>query len=220
MQYNMAYVPGQTMGRLTQRFQAFFLSRWNASYERHVADRKRRLFSGVSGTTLEIGPGTGPNLAYLPPDIHWIGLEPNPYMHPHLHREAQRLNMHLEIRSCFSEAIECEDESVDTVICTLVLCSVRDVPRTLQEILRVLKPGGSLRFIEHVAAEPGTGERRIQRCIRPFWKCVADGCHTDRETEKSLREAGFHRLEVERFRVPYPIIAPHIAGRAFKQEYR
>jgi ubiquinone/menaquinone biosynthesis C-methylase UbiE len=206
------------MGRIVQRFQACFLARWNASYERYVADRKRKLFADISGTVLEIGPGTGTNLAYLPEGIHWIGLEPNPYMHPYLRREAERLQRRIEIQTSCAEAIEREDQSIDAVICTLVLCSVRDVPGTLQEIRRVLKPGGSLRFIEHVAAERGTGERRIQRCIHPLWKWVTDGCHTDRETEKSLKEAGFQRLELDHFRVPYPIIAPHIAGCAFMQE--
>ena len=118
MLYNQLHKQERTMGRLTQRFQACFLSRYNASYERHVADRKRRLFAGISGTVLEIGPGTGPNLAYLPKDIRWIGLEPNLYMHPHLRREAQRLQRDVEIRLSSSTAIELEDESVDAVICS------------------------------------------------------------------------------------------------------
>lgn len=93
---------------------------------------------------LEIGPGAGASLAYYPKDIHWIGIEPNPYMHPYLEREAQQQGLtNIELQSGSAEKLPVEDESIDTVVSTHVLCSVTDLEASFQEIKRVLKPGGS-----------------------------------------------------------------------------
>jgi len=119
--------------------------------------------TGVPNYVLEIGPGAGPNLAYFSPHIRWVGIEPNPFMHPYLRRQAERLNRTVEIRDASAERVPLQDNSVDAVVSTLVLCSVKDVSGALQEILRVLRPGGRFVFIEHVAAPPGTWLRRLPR---------------------------------------------------------
>ena len=192
------------------------LAHMAARYERLVADRKRELFAGVHGDVLEIGPGTGPNLKFYPSGIHWIGMEPNPYMYPYLREAARRAGQNIEIRSGTAERIEAETASVDSIVSTLVLCSVRDPARVLQEILRVLRPGGSFRYIEHVAAPRGTRLRRIQDLICPLWKIIGDGCHPNRETWKDIDRAGFERVRYEHFRLPLGPVATQIVGVATK----
>jgi SAM-dependent methyltransferase len=201
---------------LRKRLLAFALAHFHRSYEPKVADRKRALLAGLAGTVLEIGPGTAPNLVYLAHDIHWIGIEPNPFMHPHIRKRAARLGVSVDLRSGRGERLEVETASVDAVISTLVLCSVADVAATLREIRRVLRPGGRFLFMEHVAAPPGTGLRRLQRLIRPLSRCLADGCCPDRETGQAIEAAGFSALRYDRFTLALPIVGPHIAGIATK----
>lgn len=196
---------------------AFLLARFGGKHERHVADRKRALLSELSGDVLEIGPGTGVNLRYYRNGIHWIGIEPNPFMHPYLREEAKRVGLKVDIRSGTAERLDIGDESVDAVVGTLVLCSVEDMRGTLREIQRVLRPGGRFVFLEHVAAPPDTWLRRLQRLVRPVSRLLADGCCPDRETWKVLLGAGFAQVDYQSFRVPIPITAPHIAGVAVKR---
>ena len=199
-----------------KRIHAWMLAHLTAGYERRVAGRKRALFAGLHGNILEIGPGAGPNLRYYASGVHWIGVEPNPYMVPYLRKAAQEADLSIEIRSGTAERIEAEDSSMDAVVSTLVLCSVRDPAATLQEVLRVLKPGGSLVFIEHVAAPRETRLRRVQDMICPLWKRMADGCHPNRETWVAIEQAGFDRVHYDRFRLPLGPVGTQIAGFATK----
>jgi len=196
---------------------AFMLAKFSGKHERHVADRKRALLGDLSGDVLEIGPGTGVNLPYYPSGIRWIGIEPNPFMHPYLKRQAEQLGMQVEIREGRAERLDVPDHSMDAVVSTLVLCSVQVVPGALGEILRVLKPGGRFVFIEHVAAPPGMWLRRVQRWVRPVSRALADGCCPDRETWVAIEKGGFEHLILEHFCVPIPITSPHIAGSATKK---
>jgi len=198
------------------RFHAWLLVRFNSLYEPHVAPRKRALFGDLRGEVLEIGPGTGPNLAYYRSEIHWIGVEPNPFLQIHLREQARRLGRPIELRPGKAERLEAEDQSMDAVVSTLVLCSVDDVPGVLREILRVLRPGGRFYFVEHVAARQRWG-RLLQRLLGPLIQLIGDGCHPDRETWAAIESAGFDCVRLEHFRVPIPIFAPHIAGVARKK---
>jgi ubiquinone/menaquinone biosynthesis C-methylase UbiE len=203
---------------LRKRLQALLLAHCAGGYERMVADRKRALFADLRGTVLEIGPGTGANFRYFPPDIRWIGVEPNPYMHPFVRREAARQGLGIDLRLGTAERLDVPDGSVDAAVGTLVLCSIEDPDAALREIVRVLRPGGRFLYIEHVAAPSGTRLRRIQRLVRPLWKVFGDGCRPDRETWAALERAGFARVRFERFTVPVPVVGPQIAGEAVKQE--
>src|SRR5690242_6004104 len=100
-------------------------------------------------------------------------------MHRHLREAAERTQIPIEIRTLMAERLPAEDDSVDAVVSTLVLCSACDPARVLREIRRVLKPGGRFVFLEHVAAPQGTRLRTVQRWIRPVWRRIADGCHPD-----------------------------------------
>ena len=104
-----------------------------------------------------------------------------------------------------------------SVVTTLVLCSVDDPEAALQEVLRVLKPGGRFIFVEHVAAPHGTTTRKWQRRLRGFWRCICDGCTLDRETWIVIEEAGFATCEIEHFEAEdAPLVKPHIAGIGMK----
>lgn len=197
-----------------QRLYAWLLSGENALYDTIVASRKRELFGSLSGTVLELGPGSGVNIPYLRCASHWIGVEPNPYFHRRIRRTLRRLGVSGEIRPGLAERIPAPDASVDAVIATLVLCSVNSLPDALREIRRVLRPGGEFCFLEHVAAPEQTGMRAVQRAVRPLWKTIAGGCLPDRETWKEIERAGFVQCRIDHFKVAIPITAPHIAGRA------
>lgn len=202
---------------LYKRFFAWLVAKLDEHYGEEVDDRKRCLLADLHGTVVEIGAGAGANLPFYPDGIGLVAFEPNPYMHPYLRDDADRLGIEIEIRSATAEGMDVEDESADFVVCTLVLCSVDQVAAVLREVLRVLKPGGRLIFLEHVAAPAGTRRRRWQRRLRPLWKRIGDGCRPDRETWKTLEEAGFSDLEIEHFESrTIPIVRPHIAGVATK----
>lgn len=217
----LGHFPG---ARLRRRAMAAMYDRTMAEHEAFVTDRKRELFRNLSGTVLELGPGTGVNLEYLPKEagaVRWIGVEPSPYMRAKLAERARRVGIATDVRDLDEEAgrLPADDASVDVVVSTLVLCSVPDLAGTLREIRRVLKPGGRFVFLEHVAAPPGTWTRRFQRLLRPLWQFLADGCHPDRETEAAVRAAGFAGVEVERFRLEdkaAALVAPHVAGVAVR----
>ncbi len=199
-----------------KRLVAFVVARSSARLDEMVVERKRALLGGLQGNILEIGAGPAPNLGYYARDVHWLGIEPNPAMHPYARREAQRLGMAIELRDGRSECLPVPDRSVDAVVGTLVLCSVHDPVKSLQEILRVLKPGGRFVFIEHVAAPGGSGLRRMQGLLRPIWQLWTDGCQPNRETWTVIERAGFSRVQLEHFRLHVPIVGPHIAGYAVK----
>jgi SAM-dependent methyltransferase len=199
-----------------QRVCACIMAHGSGPYERFVAERKRRLFADLEGTILEIGAGTGVNVAFLPRDARYLAVEPNRYMHARLHAAASDRGISMELHATAIEALAVADGSVDAVICTLVLCSIEDPEAVVNRALRMLRPGGRFIFVEHVAAPRGTWLRAVQRGVRPVWRALGDGCRPDRETWRILESAGLERLSYERFRAPAPIVSPHIAGAGVK----
>lgn len=195
-----------------KRLVPWLLARGNVAYERWIADRKRALFAGLTGTVVEIGPGAGANFPYFGPGVRWVGVEPNRYARPYLERAARDAGVSFELRSGEAERLPVDSGSADAVVGTLVLCSVADVAAALEEVRRVLKPGGRYLFIEHVAAAAGTVRRRLQRWAKPLWRVIGDGCHPDRDTLQAIRSAGFVRVDVAAFLAPAGLVAPHIAG--------
>jgi uncharacterized membrane protein/ubiquinone/menaquinone biosynthesis C-methylase UbiE len=214
----LGHLPGRGF---RQRMFSRFYDRIQARYEKWGQERRRALLSEVRGTVLELGPGTGINFRFLPKEIHWIGVKPNPHMHRTLRlRAAEEGFTEVEFREVTAEGMDLPAESVDAVVITLVLCSVEDPTKVVGDVLRVLRPGGKLYFTEHVAAPRGSGTRRLQRVIRPLWEFIGDGCIVDRETASVIQEAGFAEVELEEFEVPRNIaprwVGPHILGVATK----
>jgi ubiquinone/menaquinone biosynthesis C-methylase UbiE len=203
------------VGRSSRVF-AWFLDATNGINARTYRRRKAALFADLAGDVVEIGPGAGVNFAQLPAGIRWVGVEPNLALHPILERRAAEAGIAARIVVGTAEETGLPASSADVVLATLVLCSVDDVGRALAEVRRVLRPGGRFVFVEHVAAPAGTWLRRVQRASAPLWRCMADGCHPDRETLREIEAAGFARVDATAFDVPAPVIRPHVAGVALR----
>jgi SAM-dependent methyltransferase len=197
---------------LYQKLFAHGLALGDDAQHRIYGARKRELFAGLEGTVVEIGPGTGVNLPYLPDDLRWIGLEPNPHMHDFLWEQLANRNIDATLRPHPAQDTGLPDACADVVISTLVLCSVPSLDDTLAELRRILKPGGRLLFIEHVAAPHDTWLYTLQRGIRPVWTRLADGCHPDRKTGRALQQAGFSSVSFDRFDAGLPVVSPHVVG--------
>lgn len=191
------------------RFNAWFFTAF-APYLNHVArEHKQAAFANLgAGPVLEIGAGTGANFGYLPRGTHLYAVDPNLRMHARLRRRAAAAGISLTLLSTGAEAIPLPDESVDEVICSLVLCTVPDPERVLAEVRRVLRPDGKLRFAEHVAAEPGSLRYRIQRALRRPWGYVFEGCNPARNTPETVASAGFRTLQVERRKLRHSVFWP------------
>ncbi len=167
----------------------------------------------VQGVVLEIGPGTGVNFDDLPDDITWIGLEPDDDALRRLRTNARKFSRSSRVIEGVAEQIPLDDASVDTVLATLVLCSVEDQARVLSEIKRVLKPGGRFAFFEHIAARPRTVTRFAQR-LSTIWRRRRPGeCDPVRDTLDVIREH-FDEVEVTEYRAGgLPgLPMPHVAG--------
>lgn len=188
--------------------------------ERGLSVWRQTLLQQAQGQVLELGCGTGNNLPYYPTHIQSLILvEPNLYMHATLKQNLSTLSFNqVEIRQDKAESIAVPDKSIDTIVCTLVLCSVKNLDQALAEMYRILKPQGKLIFIEHVAAITNPSRYIWQKRLSWLWKLVADGCDVTRQTEEAIQQAGFKIIEIERqsMRGVPPIVRPSIRGIAIK----
>lgn len=196
-------------GSIISRFNAWFFD-FIDSYANHMArDHKSAAFAGLkTGTIVELGAGTGANFQYLPKGSRLIAVEPNLAMHPRLQRNAAAQHVTLELLSASGENIPLADDSVDEVIATLVLCTVSDPGKVLTEIQRILRPGGTFRFVEHVAAHPASPRRWVQWLLARPWSCVFDGCDTQRDTARAIKNAGFCDVSIEAKRFRHSVFFP------------
>lgn len=151
-----------------------------------------RLLAGLSGRVIEIGAGNGLNFAHYPGTVaEVVAIEPERLLRQLAVEAALRTQTPVDVVPGVAEALPVKSEGFDAAVVSLVLCSVRDVPRTLAELRRVLRPGGEVRFLEH-----GRGGGRLmtltQRALdRTVWPSLAGGCHVARDPLAALREAGF-----------------------------
>src|SRR4030095_3102656 len=154
------------------------------------------LFKDIEGSVVEIGPGTGINFQYLPSGINWIGIEPNEAFHDPLRKGAEKKGINLQLLTGEASEIPLPDNSADVLISTLVLCTAKKPSKVLNEIKRVLKPGGKFIFIEHVAAPRQTKLRGGQNFFNPINRVIGDGCNCNRETWNWIQEAGFADVQL------------------------
>jgi len=153
---------------------------------------RQSLVAPLRGRILEIGPGRGVNLPHYPPEAEWVGIEPAGSKHRAIRRRARQLGRSVRLHAAGAEEIPLADASVDAVAGTFVLCSVRDVRAALAEIRRVLRPGATFVFLEHVAAPAGTRTRRLQH----VWTRVPFAqCRPDQHTGEILKGADFTRVD-------------------------
>jgi ubiquinone/menaquinone biosynthesis C-methylase UbiE len=157
------------------------------------------LLADVTGEVLEVGAGTGLNVSHYGPGVTRLVLaEPDQFMRSKLQQRAQLTKVPTEVVASGVDPIEFPDESFDVVVSTLVLCSVPDQDAALAEIRRVLRPGGRLVYLEHVAAIENPKRHRWQRRVEPVWKRVAGNCHMTRTTDQAIPAAGFELVEARR----------------------
>ena len=198
------------------RFNASFFALMGGVLNWHMRKGKRKAFAGLPGDVVELGSGVGSNLRYLPAGARLVAIEPNPYMHGRLQRAARRRGVNLEIRSVVGERIDLPDASTDTVISSLVLCTVSDPAAVLAEVRRILAPGGRFSFAEHVVAKRRTPTRLTQRVVRRPWAWLFEGCSCERDLASLIRGAGFASVDVMPYRI-HTALTPfntHIAGTA------
>jgi ubiquinone/menaquinone biosynthesis C-methylase UbiE len=181
---------------------------------------RQALLHELSGDVLELGSGTGANLEFYPTAVKRLVLtEPSTHMRRKLvSKLANYPCLAVSVSDCAAESLPFPDETFDTVVSTLVLCSVKNPRRALSEIHRVLRPSGKLVFIEHVAARDRPQRLKWQRRIEPIWKKLQCGCHLTRDTEQDILQAGFELRQIKRQSIRgVPSIArPGIWGEAVK----
>jgi ubiquinone/menaquinone biosynthesis C-methylase UbiE len=163
----------------------------------------------AAGEVLEIGVGTGANFEHYPEAVTTvIAVEPSNGMTARARRASDRATVPIQLVAGDGQSLPFASGSFDTVLALFVLCTIPDPDRTLSEARRVLKPGGTLLFMEHVSA-PEPGLRRWQQRLEPVWKHIGCGCHLTRDTESKIAEAGFEVTDIDRYWLPK---APRIVG--------
>lgn len=177
-----------------------------------LGDARRELVGSARGRVLEIGAGTGANVPHYPGEIDVVLTEPDGHMAKRLRAKAGELSA----VEASADALPFPDDSFDTVVATLVFCSVPDVPAALREVRRVLVPGGRLLFLEHVRAEPGSKRAHWQDRLNPPWRAFACGCNCNRDFLGYLGAAGFAVDEVryEAWSFMPAIVRPVVVGSA------
>ena len=203
----MSFITAYLNDRLSEKAEKLFLRSW-----------RRELLEHAHGDVLEIGAGTGANIEHYSDKVKRLVLtEPDKHKRRIMEKKMADKGMDkVEISDDTAEQIRAEDESFDCVVAFIVFCCVSNPGTALQEIKRVLKPGGYFIFLEHVAAPEGTSIRRWQNWLNPIWRIVGD--NINRETEEAIVRAGFKMKEIKRESIPkaLPIYRPSIRGIAEK----
>lgn len=168
-----------------------------------VAAHREELLAGLSGRVIEIGAGNGLNFAHYPGAVsEVVAIEPERSLRQLAARAGLRAEVPVDVVPGTAEALPVKSEAFDAAVASLVLCTVRDLPRALGEIKRVLRPGGELRFFEHTLAS-GRALSTAQRAVdRTVWPLLFGGCHTARDTLAAIEAAGFELGTYRRLRIP------------------
>ncbi len=186
------------------------------SERRGGAEHRRKLLAGLRGRVIEVGAGSGANFKHYPSSVSGvIAVEPELYLRERAQIAAARASVPVSVEDGDADRLPGEAESFDAGVIALVLCTVPDQQRALAELHRVIRPGGELRFYEHVISE-SAWEARFQRLAdATFWPHLAGGCHLARNTGVAIEQAGFQIETFERFRFsPAALLPadPHILG--------
>ncbi|WP_121741281.1 class I SAM-dependent methyltransferase [Natronorubrum halophilum] len=181
-----------------------------------LAPHRESLTRELSGRVLELGCGTGDMFPFVVDgasgDLEYHAIEPDPHMRKRAARTAREAGLEVDLRDARAESLPYPDDSFDVVISGLVFCTVQDPDAALEEVVRVLKPGGEVRFLEHVHADGwrGTG----QDLLNPVWKRAAGGCQLTRETVPQF--VGHEALaveEIDRLEIGVFPASPVVRGR-------
>ncbi len=184
--------------------------------ERDVGEHRKEMLAGLSGRVVEIGAGNGMNFAHYPATVdEVVALEPEAYLRAKAEQAASRAAVRVTVQTGVADALPFEAAVFDAVVASLVLCSVSDPGAALAEMRRVLKPGGELRFMEHVRSEH-PGKASVQRFSdrSGLWPRVAGGCHCHRDTVAEITAAGFRIMHVGSYHIgpSWVLTNPHVLG--------
>ncbi len=177
---------------------------------------RARTIPEVSGRVLEIGAGTGENFAHYRSARSVMAIEPDPHMRRRAERKLGDTTVPIELRDAGAESLPFEDRSFDTVVATWVLCTIPEVERAISEMRRVLAPGGTLVFAEHVRSRYPVA-RGMQRALNPAWRFVAGGCNLHRDAVGLLADAGLDVTEQFGVGPQRWTLTPMVVGRAIKR---
>jgi ubiquinone/menaquinone biosynthesis C-methylase UbiE len=185
------------------------------------SQNRRELNKGLAGRVIEVGCGAGPNFAYYPDSVtEVLAVEPEAHFREEAEKAARDAPVPVRIVPGVGERLPAKDGEFDAAVTSHVLCTIPDAAAALREVWRVVRPGGELRFYEHVAASSNSG-RRIQHALdATIWPRLAGGCHCGRDTEDEIIASGFkiersRRLQVTAWGIPHHL-APHILGVAIR----
>ncbi|MHB0963578.1 MAG: class I SAM-dependent methyltransferase [Gemmatimonadaceae bacterium] len=185
-----------------------------------LVEWRAELVRGLTGEVLEVGAGTGAMLTHYPLTISRLVLvEPDRHMRRRLEAKCRRMVLPtFEVSDATIDRLPLSDASLDAVVSALVLCSVPSEHTALAEIFRVLRPGGRLFFLEHVAADRLSSRFAWQRRLEPAWRFCSGNCHLTRDTEHAIGAAGFQvdHIRRESMRKSVPWIRASIRGSARK----
>jgi ubiquinone/menaquinone biosynthesis C-methylase UbiE len=181
------------------------------------SEHRRRLLAGLRGTVLELGAGHGINFAYYPREVtEVIAVEPETTLRAAAAEAAGNVPVPVRVVSATADHLPVESASVEAAVASVVLCSVPSQARALGELHRVLRPGGELRFYEHVIGGGPLKRLLLQALDRSgLWPRLAGGCHPARDTAAAIASAGFEIESCERFMFaahPFEPSIPHILG--------
>lgn len=197
-------------------FAALYEPMMRSAERNGLGELRAGLLASAQGRTLELGAGTGLNLGHYGPEVTELVLtEPEAPMASRLEERVRAAGGRARVVRAGAEALPFEDGGFDTVVATLVLCTVPDLERSLAEARRVLAPGGQLLFLEHVR-HPEPARARRQERFTPIQRRLACGCHLDRATPAAIRAAGFTMAEErqEHFPKAAKVLQPLAVGRA------
>jgi SAM-dependent methyltransferase len=199
------------------RFARMYLRGADTAEKRGAAEHRRRLLDGLAGTVVEVGAGPGLNFPHYPVTVtEVIAIEPEPTLREAATKAASGAPVPVRVMAGVADQIPLDDAGVDAAVASLVLCSVPDQALALAELQRVLRPGGELRFYEHVIANGQPGRILLQLADHSrLWPFFAGGCHPARDTTAAIERAGFVIEKNERFgfsAAPGMPSIPHILG--------
>jgi ubiquinone/menaquinone biosynthesis C-methylase UbiE len=197
---------------------ARFFDRLSRMMEKEAGEHRDELLAGLSGRVVEIGAGNGLNFRHYPTSVEEvIALEPEAYLREKAENAALGVPVRVSVRDGVADQLPLEDESVDAAVASLVLCTVPDPGRALSELRRVLKPGGELRFLEHVRSD-SPRKARVQERLdgSGIWPRLGGGCHCARDTVGAIEAVGFQVERVRSFAlgVSWMHTNPHVVGAA------